>query len=175
MQMEEGLDTGPMLLREAVAIDAESDAASLRRRLAALGAALIDPALRGIAAGTLVPVPQPAEGVTYAAKLARDEGRLDWREEAAFLVRKVRALNPSPGVWFEAGGERIKVTKALAEPGRSAAPGTVIDARLGIACAGGVFRPLLLQRPGRAALSADAFLRGFPLPAGTLLPCLAGS
>jgi methionyl-tRNA formyltransferase len=177
MHMDEGLDTGPMLLRERVPIGPQTTASDLHDALAALGARLVVQALDAAAAGRLVPVPQPAEGVTYAAKLDRDEGRLDWAKAAAFLERAVRALNPWPGVWFEAGdGERIKLLAAEAVPyaGVAAAPGTVLDGNLTVACggdaSGGALRPLRLQRAGREATDTASFLRGRPIPPGTVLP-----
>ena len=92
------------------------------------------------------------------------------------LERRVRAFAPAPGAWFSGGGERIRVLRAATEAqAPNVPPGTVIDDRLGVACGSGVFHPLRLQRPGRAALDADVFLRGFPIPAGTLLPCPATS
>jgi methionyl-tRNA formyltransferase len=116
----------------------------------------------------LLPVPQPAEGVTYARKIAKEEARIDWHAPAVLLERRIRAFNPCPGAWFEANGERIRVLAARTEPRvRDAAPGTVLDARLAIACSEGALRPTLLQRAGKAPVAADAFLRGFPLPAGT--------
>jgi methionyl-tRNA formyltransferase len=121
----------------------------------------------GLAEGSLVPVPQPAEGVTYARKIAKEEARLDWRAPAALLERRIRAFNPVPGAWFAAKGERIRVLLAAAEPrSHDAAPGTVLDADLRIACGEGTLRPLQLQRAGKAPLDAAAFLRGFPLPPG---------
>src|SRR5262249_37809842 len=170
MQMDEGLDTGPMLLAEAVLIGPDITAATLHDQLAELGARLIVRALAGRADGTLVPRPQPTEGVTYARKLARDEGRLDWSRPAAELERAVRALNPVPGVWFERGGGRIKVLAAATLERRvEAPPGTVLDAGLAVACGGGALRLTRLQRAGRAAAASDAFLRGYPLPPGTQL------
>ena len=112
--------------------------------------------------------PQPERGVVYAAKLARDEGRIDWRKSAAELARAVRALNPWPGTWFEKDGERIKVLAAAAVAG-TGAPGTVLDNAPTIACGAGALRLLALQRAGREALDAAEFLRGFPLPSGTIL------
>jgi methionyl-tRNA formyltransferase len=181
MQMEEGLDTGPMLLQQAVPIAPDATAESLTAELATLGARLIIDALDGMADGTLVPRPQPQDGVSYARKISREDGWLDWRLPAASLERQVRALDPWPGVYFESqahrgGGERIRVLAAVAIPGESGRmPGTVLDDNLSIACAEGAFRPLRLQRPGRASLDAAAFLRGFPIAAGTLLPCHATS
>jgi methionyl-tRNA formyltransferase len=170
MQMDEGLDTGPMLLSERVPIGPETTAGSLHDALAELGARLIVPALEGRAAGRLVPRPQPAEGVTYARKLGRDEGRLDWSRPAGQLARAVRALNPVPGVWFEHAGERIKVLAADAiEDGEAAVPGTILDDALTVACGIGVLRLTRLQRAGRGPMAAADLLRGYALPRGTRL------
>jgi methionyl-tRNA formyltransferase len=164
MRMEEGLDTGPMLLREATPIGPDTTAAALHDRLAEIGARLI---LRALAEDPPA-VPQPEEGVTYAPKLTKEDGRLDWREEAAALERRVRALNPWPGTFFTLGGERIRVLAARVEPG-AGPPGMVLDDAALIACGSGALRLTRLQRPGRAPLGAEAFLRGFALPRGTLL------
>ena len=173
MQMEAGLDTGPMLLREAVPITAETTAQGLHDRLAALGAAMINKALGGLLDGSLAATPQPAEGVTYAEKLDTAEGRLDWRESAVALDRRVRAFTPWPGAYFEVemekGRERVKVLAA--EPlDEGGAPGMVLDDRATIACGEGALRLVKLQRAGKAPMAADAFLRGFDLPGGTVLP-----
>ncbi len=176
MQMDEGLDTGPMLLQQKIAIAPDATGGSLTAALAELGARLVVEALDGVAAGRLEPQPQPATGVTYARKIEREEARLDWRLPAAALERRVCAFDPRPGAFFECGSERIRVLAAEALPGAAAAPpGTVLDARLSVACGDGVLRPTRLQRAGRAALDADAFLRGFAMPRGTILPCPATS
>ncbi len=170
MVVDEGLDTGPMLLAEAVPIAAAETAETLHDRLAVLGARLIVEALEGLAAGRLRARPQPEDGVTYAAKLQRGEGRLDWRRPAAELERAVRAFSPWPGAEFEANGARIKVLAAEVAPGDpAAAPGTVLDARLTVACGEGALRLREVQRAGKAALDAEAFLRGFALAPGTRL------
>jgi methionyl-tRNA formyltransferase len=171
MQMDEGLDTGAMLLIGKLPIGPTTTAESLHDALAALGARLMVEALDGLAAGRMRPVPQPAEGATYAKKLTREEARLDWRDSAAALDRKVRALNPWPGTWFEHDGERIRVLAATPLAGRNdAAPGTVMDDAATIACGAGALRLTRLQRPGKGPSDADAFLRGYPIPAGTVLP-----
>ena len=171
MAVDEGLDTGPILLREAVPIAATATAAELHDRLAEVGARLMVAALDGLAAGRLEARPQPEDGVTYAAKLKRGEGRLDWRRPAAELERAVRAFTPRPGAFFEAGGERVKVLAAEVGAGAPGAePGTVIDARLTVACEKDALRLIRVQRAGKAAMDAETLLRGFPVAAGTRLP-----
>jgi methionyl-tRNA formyltransferase len=172
MRMDEGLDTGPMLLAERTPISAADTAETVHDRLAAMGATLIVSTLDGLVRRSIDPTPQPAEGVTYAHKLGKEEGVLDWRRPAAELERKVRAFHPWPGTSFTYNGEQIKVLEAtLALAG--GAPGAVTIARDGfpiVACGIGGLRLLKLQRPGKSAQAADSFLRGFALPAGTVLP-----
>ena len=163
MQMEAGLDTGPMLLREAVPIGPATTAATLHDDLAALGARLI---LRALAERS-EPVAQPKAGVTYAPKLTRADGRLDWTRTAAELDRQVRGLLPWPGAWTELRGETLKVLEAELEEG-SGPPGTALDDALLIACGDGALRLRRVQRPGRGAMDAGAMLRGAPVPPGTL-------
>jgi len=171
MQMDKGLDTGPVLLREETPITATTTASELHDRLAALGAKLIVPALDGLVDGRLVAHPQPDQGVTYASKLEKSEGALDWNLNAQELERKIRAFNPWPGTWFEHHGEKIKVLAAVLEtsPDSNAQPGTVVDEELLIACGTGALRPTHLQRPGRQKLALKEFLRGMPLDKGTRL------
>jgi methionyl-tRNA formyltransferase len=170
MQMDEGLDTGAMLLKGALPVGPDTTAGTLHDALAELGAELIVPAMAGLADGTLTATPQPDEGATYAAKLERDEGRLDWRDEAAALERKIRAFDPWPGCWFEHDGTRIRVSAAAVADGKNGAPGTVLDDAPTIACGAGALRLTRLQRPGKAAIAANAFLRGYDLPVGAVLP-----
>jgi methionyl-tRNA formyltransferase len=170
MQMDAGLDTGAMLLKDSVPITAETTAGSLHDALAKMGAGLIVQALDGLAEGRLTAEPQPDEGVTYAAKLSRDDGRLDWSQPADFIERQVRALNPWPGVWFDLGSERIKVLAAEpAQSAPSAAPGTLLDDTLTVACADGAVRLIRVQRPGKAPVDGAAFLRGFNVTVGSVL------
>jgi methionyl-tRNA formyltransferase len=176
MQMEEGLDTGPILMQRALPIGPETTAAGLTDALAQLGGELIVTALGQAAPGLLTPSPQPREGVTPAPKIRREEGRLDWRLSAEELERRVRALDPWPGAFFEYRGEHIRVVAAGAAPdGSKAPPGTVLDDRLSVVCGSWTLRPLRLQRPGRLPLATAAFLRGHPIAAGTRLPCPATS
>ncbi len=168
MRMDEGLDTGPMLLRESLTLGENMTAGDLHDALAVLGARLICTALDRLARGALIETSQPAEGATYAAKLAKDEAKLDWTKPAVELARAVRAFNPRPGAFCDLIGERIKILSAelVTTAGES---GTVIDDRLTIACGSGALRVLKLQRAGRGAMTADEFLRGRAVPAGTRL------
>ncbi len=168
MAMDAGLDTGGVLCAEAVPITDTTTAATLHDILAALGAGMIVEALDGLASGRLTAAPQPDVGVTHAPKLAADEGRLDWQRPAVELERAVRALNPWPGTWFALGGERIRVLAAEIRDG-AGAPGTVLDGRLTVACESAALGLVRLQRSGRKAMDAAAFLRGYPIPPATVL------
>jgi methionyl-tRNA formyltransferase len=171
MQMDEGLDSGAILLRQAVPIGPEATAATLHDELAALGAELLVEALDGLAAGTLAGRAQDESRVSYADKLSRDEGRLDWRRPAAALARQVRALTPWPGAFAALpGGGRLKVLRAEAVEGGSGPPGTLLDAAMTVACGEGALRLLEVQRAGKASVEGAAFLRGARLAAGTVLP-----
>lgn len=164
MQMDAGLDTGPMLLREAVPIGQRTTCGMLHDALAPLGARLV---LRALAE-TPPPVPQPAEGATYAPKLTREDGRIDWTHDAAAVERRVRAFDPWPGTFTSMQGTVLKVVAAeLAEGGGP--PGTVLDDRLTVACGQGALRLTRVQVGGRAAMPAEAFLRGHRVAAGTVL------
>jgi methionyl-tRNA formyltransferase len=170
MAMDEGLDTGPIVLQQRLAVGTEETAGSLHDRLAAAGGPLMVRALEGLADGTIVSHPQTSEGVTYAAKISRDEARLDWSRPARALERRVRAFNPWPGAFTVLADERIKVlAAAVVADGGGAPPGTVLDDRLTVACGVDALRLRSVQRPGRAALPAEDLLRGFPVPAGTML------
>ena len=168
MQMDEGLDTGPMLLRETLPIGPETTAGSLHDALATRGAPLMLRALEELAAGRLIPRPQPEDGVTYAEKIDKAEARIDWSRPAAELDRQIRGLSPFPGAWFEHEGERVKVLLSALADGQGV-PGTVLDGGLSIACGAGAVRLLRLQRAGKAALDAEVFQRGRPIPAGARL------
>jgi methionyl-tRNA formyltransferase len=168
MQMDAGLDTGPMLLIQAIDIAPDDTAAALTTRLADLGAALLVQALRSVPA--LVAQPQPAAGATYAAKIGKAEAWLDWAAAAAVLARKVRAFDPFPVALTRMGETLIKVW--CAEPlehSTAAAPGTIVGidpAGIEVACGAGCLRLTELQRPGGKRLPAREFLAGFPLAAG---------
>ena len=168
MAMDEGLDTGPELLKQSVAIGPSTTAETLHDQLSALGARLIVEALEGLAAGQITPAPQSEEGASYADKLTRAEGRLDWRRPAAELERQVRAFSLWPGAWFEHDGDRLKIVAAELAPG-SGAPGAVLDGHLTVACGDGALRLLTVQREGRAPVAAAALLRGYPIAVGAVL------
>ena len=171
MQMDSGLDTGAILLQHTAPIAPTTTAGALTGRLAELGGEMVVAALGRLDAGALRPHPQPAEGVTYANKLSRDEARLDWRAPAALLERQVRAFDPWPGAYFLVGDQRIRMLSAEIGPhAGTEVPGTVLDERLTIACGEGALRPLRVQRAGRAAMDTAALLHGFALPTGTVLP-----
>ena len=157
MRMDEGLDTGPMLLREAVPITDTTTTPGLHDALAELGAHMIVRVL----ADMPEPVPQPEEGVTYAPKLTREDGRIDWSLDAAVLARRVRALNPWPGTFAHIGSETLKILEA-APAFLHGAPGKVLDPVFTVACGYGALRLLRVQRPGRPAMSGADCLRGLP-------------
>ena len=165
MQMEEGLDTGPMLHRLTLDIRGKN-AGQVTEELANLGAqALLDWLDR-----PTEPEPQPIAGATYASKIDKAEARIDWHQPAEQVERQVRAFNPVPGAWFEANGERIKLLEAAVGNEAPHKPGEVLDDRLNIACGQGYILPLKVQRAGRSPMSPGELLRGFPVPKGTILP-----
>ncbi|NUR45744.1 MAG: methionyl-tRNA formyltransferase [Sphingomonas sp.] len=163
MRMEEGLDTGPMLLSMPTKIDRKT-AGELIEELAKLGAVALAYWLKNPTPGK----PQPELGVTYAKKIDKAEARIDWSASAIQVERQVRAFNPVPGAWFEANGERIKLLKANVDPRGTDRPGEVIDT-LTISCGDGAIRPLQVQRAGRGVMTPEELLRGFPIPKGTIL------
>jgi methionyl-tRNA formyltransferase len=165
MQMEAGLDTGPMLVRAELPIGSRT-AGELTEDLAKLGARLMVDYLADPFSGPAQP--QPDEGVTYAAKIDKAETRIDWTRPAQQVERQVRAFAPLPGAWFEVAGERIKLLAADVLDG-SGPPGTVLDETLAIACGSGSVRANLVQRAGRGAMSRAELLRGFPIARGTIL------
>ncbi|GGD97959.1 methionyl-tRNA formyltransferase [Tsuneonella deserti] len=165
MRMEAGLDTGPMLAFARVPI-ADKTAGELTEELAEIGAQLM--------VGTLIDLPalhaleQNDAEATYAPKIDKAEARIEWTGDAETIERKVRGLAPFPGAWFELDGERIKVLKAQVVP-REGKPGTTLDDRLTIACGFAALRPLRIQRAGKPAMDVESFLRGKPIPSGTLI------
>ena len=160
MQMEAGLDTGPVLLREATPIGAEETTALLHDRLSDMGAGLIVEALGKL--DSLVPEVQPEAGVTYAEKIDKAEARIDWARPATDVDRLIRGLSPFPGAKCEIGGEQVKLLASRLADG-AGEPGQVLDG-LTIACGTGAVEILRAQRPGKRAMEVEDFLRGFDLP-----------
>lgn len=163
MRMDEGLDTGPMLLKRDMTIG-KKNTAQVTDELANIGAN----ALLEWLSNPTPPEAQPEAGATYAAKVDKAETRIDWAQSAESALRQIRAFAPAPGAWFEFGGERVKLLDATLGDA-SGAPGEVLDNSLTIACATGAIRPLTVQRSGRGVMTPDELLRGFPIPVGTIL------
>ena len=169
MKMEEGLDTGPIAGAERVAIDPDMTAGELHDRLSRLGADLMVRTLGALERGSLQLTPQPDEGVTYAAKIDKNETRIDWSKPWQAVHDHCRGLSPFPGAWSELpGAGRIKVLRTTRGEG-SGAPGTVLDDRLTVACGDGAVRIVELQRAGGRPMKAEEFLRGTPIAAGARL------
>ena len=163
MQMEAGLDTGPMLATARVPID-DKTAGELTAELAEIGARLMVETLHDLPA--LTAVPQDDLEASHAPKIDKAEGRIDWSSDAEAIERQVRGLAPFPGAWFERDGERVKVLKAQVVA-REGKPGTTLDDALTVACGYAALRPLRVQRAGKPAMDVAEFLRGKPIPAGT--------
>ncbi len=172
MQMDAGLDTGAMLMTRETPINDATTAQMLHDALAVIGASLIVESIDALEAGRLLPVPQPEQGVTYAAKIDKAEAHIDFARPAREVLRHIHGLSPFPGAWFapkgERGSERIKVLTAELSEG-SGDPGTALDDRLTVACQGGAVRLLTVQRAGKGPAPTGAFLRGYALPKGTAL------
>jgi methionyl-tRNA formyltransferase len=170
MQMEAGLDTGPILLSETLAISDTDTASTLHDRMADIGALMWPRALGALERESLVAQPQSEDGATYAKKITPEEARIDWTRSATDLSCHIRGLSPFPGAWFELdndkGPVRIKVLMATPEAG-SAEPGTTLDDGLLVACGSGALRITRLQRQGKGPMDAADYLRGTPLPVGT--------
>ncbi|PJE30590.1 Methionyl-tRNA formyltransferase [Pseudooceanicola marinus] len=168
MQMEAGLDTGPVLLREATPIGAEEVTSELHDRLSVMGARMIVEALDRLP--ELVPEAQPEEGVTYASKIDKAEARVDFTQPAEGVDRQIRGLSPFPGAWVDHDGQRLKLLASRLAEGHGA-PGEVLraDDRLIVACGAGAVELLKLQRAGKGAQAVDVFLRGKALATGTIL------
>ena len=170
MRMDEGLDTGDVCLCDRLPISVGMTAGELHDQLANRGAPLVVEALALLDAGRLSCTKQPVDGVTYAAKIDKAEARIDFCKSAGDVLNLVHGLSPFPGAWFEAPGEsgmvRVKILKA--EPADAKGPaGCTLDDQLTIACGAGAIRPTLLQRAGKGAMDRLAFLRGFPVAAGS--------
>ena len=165
MAMEAGLDTGPMLAEVRTPIDGKT-AGMLTDELARSGAALMVEVLADLSA--FPPRAQPEEGVTYAAKIAKQEARIDFAAGAAQAERQIRAFNPVPGAFFLLNGERFRILSAGIEA-QGGAPGAIVDDRLLIGCGADSIRPIMIQRAGKGAMGVEELLRGYPIPAGTKL------
>jgi methionyl-tRNA formyltransferase len=167
MRMEEGLDTGPVLMAERTPVGRKTTG-ELHDELSRLGADLMVRAMSALERGSVTERPQPAEGVTYAKKILKDEARIDWAKSANEIDCLIRGLSPSPGAWTMANGERLKILYAELAEGHGAS-GEILDDRLTIACGDGALRLARLQRAGKSVMTADELLRGFALPRGTIL------
>jgi len=167
MRMEEGLDTGPVLMAERVEIGRKSYG-ELHDELSRLGADLMARALGALERDSIEARAQAEEGVTYARKIAKDEARIDWTRPAREIDCLIRGLSPVPGAWVEAKGERLKILYAEPVEGRGV-PGTALDDGLTVACGEGALRIVRVQRAGRGPMDAAELLRGFSLPKGTRL------
>lgn len=168
MQMDAGLDTGPVLLRKQVGIEENMTGGMLHDLLSDIGGTACVEALQGLSEGKLEATPQAETGVTYAAKLSPQEARIDWSRPAREIARTVVAFDPWPGTWFEHHGERIKVLEASRDT-LSGTPGEILDGRPAIACGEGCLVLHRLQRAGKKPQAADEFLRGYALPVGAKL------
>jgi methionyl-tRNA formyltransferase len=163
MCMDEGLDTGPMMRRVSCQIADSTTASTLHDELAKIGAAaMLDVLKNPDAPGE----PQPAEGATYAAKISKAEAQINFSKPARSVLRHIHGLSPFPGAWFEINGARIKVLRCQITEGQGK-PGTALDDQLAVACGEGAIRLLEVQREGKGPMEAEAFLRGFAVPAGT--------
>ena len=165
MQMEAGLDTGPMLAMARTPIEGKTTG-ELTEELAELGAQLMVGTLRDLKIH--VPIAQDDADATYAAKIDKAEARIDWDRPAVEVVRHIHGLSPFPGAWFELGGQRVKLLRAEVVEG-AGAPGELLDERLAIACTEGAIRPLELQRAGKPKMDLDTFLRGNAVAKGVIL------
>ena len=172
MRMDRGLDTGPVCLAEPIAIASDMTAGDLHDHMSVMGAALMVRALAALERGDLDCQPQAADGVTYARKIDKTEARIDFARPAGEVHNLVRGLSPAPGAWFEIGAtgrrERIRVLRSALVEG-SGEPGVLLDSRLTVACGEGALRLLEVQRAGRRPMSAEEFLRGFPVSPGQRL------
>ena len=168
MKMDEGLDTGAIAMAERTLIASDMTAGGLHDVLARLGADLIVRALAALERGTLALTPQPAEGVTYADKIDKNETRIDWSKPWKQVHDHIRGLSPFPGAWCEIDGVRVKALRSTKGEG-SGAPGTVLDDRLTIACGEGAVRLRQVQRAGKQPMAVEEFLRGTPVKPGTTL------
>jgi methionyl-tRNA formyltransferase len=166
MKMDEGLDTGAMAMAERMPLTADMTAGELHDALSRLGADLILRTLAAAERGSLSLTPQPAAGVTYAEKISKNETRIDWTKPWKQVHDHIRGLSPFPGAWFELNGIRVKVLRSTKGEG-SAAPGSLLGDKLTVACGSGAVQLVQVQRSGKQPMSAEEFLRGTPVKAGT--------
>ncbi|MGB1540263.1 MAG: methionyl-tRNA formyltransferase, partial [Rickettsiales bacterium] len=170
MQMDEGLDTGDVLMEEHIDVPEGITTGGLHDLLAKQSPDILLKTLDAIDAGKAKPIPQAEEGVTYAQKISKEEALIDWSEPAEAIARKVRGLNPFPIAMTTLNDEAIKIWEAkVIKDTHGERPGEVMDKKLTIACGTGALRPTLVQRPGKKPMSAEAMLRGFEIPIGTKL------
>ena len=165
MKMDEGLDTGAMAMAERIPISADMTAGELHDALSRLGADLIPRVLAAVERGSLLLAPQPADGVSYADKISKNETRIDWSKPWKRVHDHIRGLSPLPGAWFELDGLRVKALRSTRGDGGGAA-GRLIDDRLTVACGEGAVRLVQVQRAGKQPMSAEEFLRGTPVKTG---------
>ncbi len=170
MQMDEGLDTGPMLSFWEIPLHDHTTIGELHDQMAQGGAELLLKTIPEYISGALQALPQPEEGVTYADKLVKSDGRVDWYQPAAVIDRQVRALNPWPGVSFFDGKDHLKILEAVVVD-RQGRPGEILDEKFTVACGEKALRILKIQKPGSKPLDTQAFLNGYPLRVGMILPC----
>ena len=176
MRMDEGLDTGPVLMAERVRIGRKTSG-ELSAELSRLGADLMVRALGALERGGIAPQPQPEDGVTHAKKISKEEARIDWRRSAHEIDCQIRGLSPFPGAFTQANGERLKILYAepvnvdslMAASGGGGQPGTLLDEELTVACGDGALRLIKVQRAGKSVMSAAELLKGFALARGTQL------
>jgi methionyl-tRNA formyltransferase len=175
MRMNEGLDTGPVLMAERVRIGRKTSG-ELSAELSRLGADLMVRALGALERGGIAPQPQPEDGVTHAKKISKEEARIDWRRSAHEIDCQIRGLSPFPGAFTQANGERLKILYAepvnvdsMAASGGGGQPGTLLDEELTVACGDGALRLIKVQRAGKSVMSAAELLKGFALARGTQL------
>jgi len=165
MKMDMGLDTGPMIVTERITVAPDMTAGDLHDMLARLGSDLMLRALAAAERGSLTLTQQPDDGVTYAAKISKDETRIEWSKSANEVHDHIRGLSPFPGAWFELDGIRVKALRSTKAQGGGVA-GTMVDDKLTIACGDGAIRLVQVQRAGKQPMQADEFLRGTPVKAG---------
>jgi methionyl-tRNA formyltransferase len=172
MRMEEGLDTGPVLMSSSLELRPNHTSGQLERDLAAMGASLVIQALAQVEGGVSHAQAQPEEGACYAKKIDKSQSRIDWSESARQIERRARAFDPSPGVWSLMRGEAVKLSECSAEPGEHGKPGVVLSAGAGgllVSCGAGALRIMRMQRPGGKAMDAASCLSGFKLDPGESL------